>query len=250
MREVSENCESGVRDSVPPLAPAAVGVLVRLEPPEDLHDGRLGIGVAISSAAACGSADRTGGARAGHRLHRDGGLHDGDRIHRRGLHGNLGRRRRRHGRHVRDGVRIGSVDGNLDFLHRRRLDVVRRDLLLFLQFLGLVLDLGDVGNNDVLLLPGDHSHDAEDNAEHDRNDNCRERSGKALQLNPRKLVFAGVVRLPETLEHVAKAPEEALYLVFLGDLVKVNDLSGLRDFLYDFFFAHGFFLPLWCAIKA
>ena len=235
VRKIGENCKRSVRDSVPPLAPAAVGVLVRLEPPENLHDSRFGGGIAVSSAASRRRADRAGRPRAGHGLHGDRRLDDGDRIHRSGFYGNLRRRRRRHRRHVRDGVGIGRVDGDLDLFHRRGLDVVGRDFLLFLQLLGLFLYLGDVDDYGVLLLARYHRDDAQHHAEDDRNDDCRERGGEALELDSCKLVVARVMGLAEALEHVAETLEETPLLVLLRDFVKVDSLA---KFLFYYFFAH------------
>ena len=64
---------------------------------------------------------------------------------------------------------------------------------------------------------------------------------KALELYSRNLVFAGVMGLAEPLEHFAETLEEALFLVFLRNLVEVNG-----NFFFDYFFRHfvaHFFVP-------
>ena len=154
---------------------AAVGVLLGLEPPKHLHDACLGVGIAVTRAAARSCADRAGGAGAGHRLHRHGRLDNCDRVHRRRLHGDLRRRRSRHWSHCRDRVGIWRVDGDLDFLHRRGLDIVWRNLLFLLELLGLFLDTGNVDLDLVLLLARYHRHDAEHDAEEYRNYDCDKR---------------------------------------------------------------------------
>ena len=61
-REIRKNRKARVRDLVR-SPPAAVGVLVRLEPPEDLHDRRLGVRITTAAVApARRYADRSWGA--------------------------------------------------------------------------------------------------------------------------------------------------------------------------------------------